>query len=461
VLALEPVPTCVEGLPATEGVLPSTARLVDLQALPRVLDELLPFDARVEGRPDVWVHHRRCADLDLFFLANTSLEIGGKARVRLRGCGALERWDLVSGAVEPLGCRQDGAWVEAELDLPAVGSQLLALRPDMRPISPPPAPITARELALSDGAWQVELRGPNALTLDHAALSAAGGDWSEPLYILDVHTRMAELGVGTPFALRFDFEAEAISAADLELVLESPRHFTISFNGVEIPTQADNGFWRDTAFRRLALPGAALRRGHNEIILRGSFRTDSELESMYLTGAFGVQMRRLGEEKRSNGLVFDRYAPERRITPAPVSISGPDSGGSIDLTAGGLAFFAGTAVLTRKVQIEQPPTGAVYFSLGRLNAAVARLRVNGQDMGALAWEPLRWEIGGALRAGENLLEIELTGTLRNLLGPHHLNGGDPVYTGPDSYRGPRGWTEDWILVPFGFGEAKMVWIKGS
>jgi hypothetical protein len=81
---------------------------------------------------------------------------------------------------------------------------------------------------------------------------------------------------------------------------------------------------------------------------------------------------------------------------------------------------------------------------------VANVRLNGHDCGSIAWAPHCLDITQEACAGKNLLEIELVGTLRNLLGPLHLAGGDPEYTGPGEFREKRLWTEDTILAPFGF-----------
>jgi hypothetical protein len=451
-LALEPVPRCIEGVLAAE-VLPVATHLTNLENLAVELDRCLPYDARVEGRPDVWVHHRHEKGLDWFFLANTSLEIDGRAVVRLRGRGRLERWDLATGGGDLLDSRQNGAVVETELDFPPVGSHLLVLRPGEPEIVPTRVSRIERVVELDDGAWDVELRGPNALTLDQARLSVDGGAWGAPQYILEIQKQLARLGVGTPFALRFEFEATNCPHGILEVVMESPAHFQLTFNDAVVSSETDAGFRWDASFRRIQLPVGVLRKGLNWIELRGVFRTDSELESIYLTGMFGVRSRWVCEERRSNGLVFERYAARRQLAPLLRRVTG----GTVNLTAGGLPFFAGTAVLNKVVHLEEIPTGDGLFELDNLSAAVARLRVNGHDCGAVAWEPWRWEVGSALRLGPNRVEIEITGTLRNLLGPHHLTGGDPVYTGPDSFHVTRDWTEDWILVPLGFRAPRLVW----
>jgi len=43
---------------------------------------------------------------------------------------------------------------------------------------------------------------------------------------------------------------------------------------------------------------------------------------------------------------------------------------------------------------------------------------------------LRVDVTGGLVSGRNVVEVELVGTLRNLLGPHHVTGADSEFTGP-------------------------------
>jgi hypothetical protein len=40
----------------------------------------------------------------------------------------------------------------------------------------------------------------------------------------------------------------------------------------------------------------------------------------------------------------------------------------------------------------------------------ARVRLNGMELGAHSWQPYRWEITRALKAGTNMLEIEVQGS---------------------------------------------------
>ncbi|MCU0509609.1 MAG: glycoside hydrolase, partial [Anaerolineae bacterium] len=83
VLAIEPLPGRVDGVPASE-TLPAGTRIVSSAALPAALDRVLPFDVRVEGRPTIWAHHRTCDNKEIYFLANTDGDHGYEATVQLR-----------------------------------------------------------------------------------------------------------------------------------------------------------------------------------------------------------------------------------------------------------------------------------------------------------------------------------------------------------------------------------------
>jgi hypothetical protein len=448
VLALEPVPTLVAGRSVDGPVLPETSQTVTLDELPDELDDLLPFDVRVSGRPAVWAHHRRIGEMDCYFLANIDCEGGGVATVELRGTGRLEEWNPVTGHVRQLSCWQQDGITHVTLDFPPVGSHLLVLHPRQAPILLRQAPERlVSQFAFSDR-WGLSLDGPNALTLD-AAQVRLDDDWSDPVHILDAHGVAAQAGVGSPFALRFTFGADVRPTGPVYLVLESPERFDVSVNGRSVAS-ADAGWWTDISFRKLDV-SAAVQAGRNEVVLDGTFARDTELESVYLIGDFGVVGRWLREENRCNGQVFHRYAPDFHVTALPDIVEAQQEVGdpAVDLTAQGLAFFAGRARLGQAIVIP-PLEGRCVLELDGLRAAIANVYVNGQQMGAVAWPPHRVDVTESVRPGENVIEVELVSTLRNLLGPHHLNGGDLIWTSPKDFRDKSRWTEDTILVPFGF-----------
>jgi hypothetical protein len=452
VLALEPLPALIDGRPSADPVLPEATRLVALDGLLDALDELLPFDVRVPGRPAIWAHHRRIDGMNCYFLANIDRDRGGVATVQLRGTGRLEAWDAATGDVRPLSSRQKGGITEVVLDFPPVGSHLLVMHPDQPPAEVEWAPErVVAEIAL-DGAWDLILDGLNALTLDTAQVRVGGesepGDWSRPMHILDAHGVVSQAGVGTEFELRFTFDVDVRPPDPVYLVVESPERFAISMNGQPV-ANGDCGWWTDISFRKVDV-SSVTRAGRNEVVLSGVFARDTELESVYLIGDFGVQGRRLGRENQCNGQVFDRYAPGFRVVEVTDRVCpGDESDGPVvDLTAQGLAFFAGRVTLRQSVTLA-PVSGRAVLDIHAPRAVVAHVWVNGEHQGSAAWPPHRVDVTAGLRPGENVIEIELVGTLRNLLGPHHLKGGDLEWTGPGQFRDKNRWTDDYILVPFG------------
>lgn len=456
VLAMEPTPALIDGRPADgDQVLPETAQIVDLDAVPDALDEVLPFDVRVPGHPEIWAHHRRIGEAECYFLANTDRDEGGTATVQLSGTGRLEAWDPATGEIRVEPSRQREGATEVTLDFPPVGSHLLMLHRDQPPADAEEVTERVANEFLLEDTWELSLDGPNALTLDTAEVRIEGGEgWSEPMHVLDAHEAVEEAGVGAAFTLRFAFDAAVRPPGPIYLVVESPHRFEIEMNGRPIAGE-DLGWWTDISFRKLDV-GEAFQAGQNEILLDGTFARDTELESVYLIGDFGVSGRRLREENRCNGQIFDRYAPDFRVTAPPDQIEVEDGrdGLAVDLTRQGLAFFAGRATLRQRVTL--PALGGrAVLEIGDLRAAVVHVSVNGERMGTAAWPPHRVDVTDGLRAGENTVEIELVGTLRNMLGPHHRAGGDPEWTGPRDFRDKQRWTDDYILVPFGFDQVRL------
>jgi hypothetical protein len=233
------------------------------------------------------------------------------------------------------------------------------------------------------------------------------------------------------------------------LAIESLERFDVAVNGQSIVT-TDAGWWTDISFRKVDVSDA-VQAGQNEIVLSSVFVRDTELESIYLVGDFGVAANWLREENRFNGQVFDRYMSDFRVTALPDVVEArQDAGGAdVDLTAQGLAFYAGRARLRQTISLPAL-NGRVVLEMHNLRAAVAHVHVNGQPMGVVSWQPHRLDITEGARPGENVIEVELVTTLRNLLGPHHLKDGDLSWTSPKEFRDKSRWTEDTILVPFGF-----------
>jgi hypothetical protein len=63
--------------------------------------------------------------------------------------------------------------------------------------------------------------------------------------------------------------------------------------------------------------------------------------------------------------------------------------------------------------------GKYKVALGKWDGTVAEVRVNGKSAGVVGWQPFEVPIDGLVKSGSNEIEVLVTGSLRNLLGPHH------------------------------------------
>jgi hypothetical protein len=81
----------------------------------------------------------------------------------------------------------------------------------------------------------------------------------------------------------------------------------------------------------------------------------------------------------------------------------------------GIRHYSGTAVYRTKFNLAEPPAGTSFLDLGTVNH-LARVRINGSDLGVVWCAPWRVEIpAGLLKPSANLLEIAVTNVWANRL----------------------------------------------
>jgi hypothetical protein len=77
----------------------------------------------------------------------------------------------------------------------------------------------------------------------------------------------------------------------------------------------------------------------------------------------------------------------------------------------GASSFAGPATYHKQFTAAKAPKGRhVYLEIDRVND-YARVTLNGKELGACSWQPYRWDVTSALKAGANDLAIEVDTTL--------------------------------------------------
>jgi hypothetical protein len=78
----------------------------------------------------------------------------------------------------------------------------------------------------------------------------------------------------------------------------------------------------------------------------------------------------------------------------------------------GTQSFAGPATYRKQFTVSAAPAGKrVFLEIGDVND-YARVKLNGKDLEAHAWQPYRWEVTNAVKPGSNDLEVEVRATAR-------------------------------------------------
>jgi hypothetical protein len=83
-------------------------------------------------------------------------------------------------------------------------------------------------------------------------------------------------------------------------------------------------------------------------------------------------------------------------------------------TESGIRYYSGIATYRKNWDVADVPKGRTYLDLGVVHD-MARVRLNGKDLGVVWCAPWRIEVTDAIRAGDNSLEIEVANRWPNRL----------------------------------------------
>jgi hypothetical protein len=491
IVATGELPRMVDGrhdlAPRLQEFLRRHVRTVVREALEETLDALIPPLVRAEvagPRRWLWQHMRRVGEAHVILLVNLSRQEAIEGTVHLgRLHGPLIRLDLAAQLAHTL-VAPDGPIPPVTLRLEPGESAVLVAGPCATgPFAvPQPATIVPEtHQALAD--WEIERLDDNSLTLDLARVRRGDEPFSAPTPVIATQQVLNAEAYDGPLTLRYSFlsDLDAEDGPQVRLVLEHPERCTITVNGTPA-AYAGLPYWRDIRWLPIDI-SALVRRGENIVDLAypefrygdatsvadQARRYGTEIEAIYVIGDFSVR----AQPARDLTVV----EPSEPTPPWPLeAIQGPFVIGTPgrlspgDLVWQGLPFYAGRIACRRTVTLAAGPAGPVWIETDRLSVPVVGVRVNGQDVGALAWRPYRVEITDALRTGENAIELILYHSLRNLLGPHHNAQGEPQSVGPASFRatgtdwaGRRlrqyaaSWRPSYGVMEFGLlGEVRLV-----
>ncbi len=361
-------------------------------------------------------------------------------RVKLRGKWQLTCMNAMDGSVTELGGTQENGFTTFLWPCDAQDSLLLRLTEGE---CAAPAPLPARKqvwMKLSEPA-SFELDEPNALVLDQCEYALDDEPWQAADHILRADNAM-RVKAGLPIRngdqvqpwmtpaepalhtahLRYRFYSE-MEAEGLLLAVEQPENAKITLNGQEVDT-APVGWYVDEDIRTLRLPG--VRKGENILLMDVPLTRRTNLEWMYILGTFGVKV-----------------AGQRlTLTEAPAQIV------LDDLTRQGLPFYTGNVTYRFEVDCGQDKPAA-WVHIPHMGAPVASVRLDGAELGCIAWQPNCIALPD-MAAGKHLLEVVAYGSRYNGFGTLHNANPNYKWYGPEAYRTTGDeWTDCYLTRPSG------------
>jgi len=480
-------PDCVDGElnPKAIESLKQISRFVTENDFSEVLDKVLPTDLKLEGSDNemVWTHYRKVANGGILQLSNTSrLKEVNVELLFSSSVSKLALWNPENGRSMKLVPEKDG---RIKLHFAATKSWLVTFgnaskEADFTKVYQLPRAKT--EIAKMQGKWQGKRLDPNALTLDFARYSIdSGKTFSQPEPVIGIHQRLTKDKYTGKLILKFEPQV-AVVPTKYSLVVEQPQLYQLSVNGKEINFEGTE-YYRDHAFRIQDISGT-LKEGSNEILMAVKYvapepaslnaikRYGTEIESICLIGDFAVAV-----TPSILPFIKSQKYRDKKLVEKPVyhisrfEITKENTSFDKDLVLQGYPFFAGKFVLNNSFKVENVLKSKKYFlSFPSFEAIVLKVKVNGKELAPLVFSPWESEISGAIREGENIVEIEMVNSMRNLLGPHHHSGGELNEVGPASFTGnpqwpnvggendwydlrlkgsPTLWRDDYCLIPFG------------
>ena len=182
-----------------------------------------------------------------------------------------------------------------------------------------------------------------------------------------------------------------------KLVVERPELWTVAINGNAVDPVSDT-WWLDQSFGVFHI-GKWVEKGENKVTVTCKpMKIHAEIEPVYILGNFSLAPAAKG---------WTIQAPREKVETGSWKEQG-------------LPFYSWDMTYHRNFDISSK-SDYYEVGLGDWLGTVAEVSVNGQHAGTIALPADRIPVTGMIREGDNRIEVKITGSLKNLLGPHHNN----------------------------------------
>ena len=281
-----------------------------------------------------------------------------------------------------------------------------------------------------DGKWS---DGAEVLRTDRQIRSSVGIEWRgggmlQPWYSKLHHkTKYGEL------QLSYEFYIDRLPEGEIFLAGERPEWNNYKINGVQLYCEDKNDFWIDDCFKKMKIPASALRLGRNEVTVDVTFMRTTNIEALYLVGAFGVSV---------DGHRCTLTEPPARM-------------GCDNYAAYGMPFYTGNLTFTispeeyKGALMEALEEGMrVILSPKDFTGGCVKVTAGGKST-VLGWDPYEADVTEAIVNGLPIY-VTVYGTRANLFGPLHETPRPASSCGPGSFvTSGEHWTDGYSLIDSG------------
>lgn len=377
-------------------------------------------------------------------------------------------FNAVSGEEEAVAFENIGDDLVIENIIFANGSMVLFVYDECVKTSATKQDVTLSPLNFKNE-WQFTA-DDNAITLDYCDVYFDGELAHKNLPVNDVQEKALAFERKVNTKVVFKFNVKDLSFNKCELVVETPEIFNITVND-NLIEKTIKGHYCDTSFKVIDVY-KYIKEGENQIALECEFSQseqvyenakkslvfeseknklsyDMEIEAIYLKGDFAVKTD-CQFDSLERGAV--RAEGQFYLTKQPKTIT------SGDIVKQGFPFFAGSITYKQTVNLTADECKNRSIKFDKLGSTVIAVKINGKAAPKIMWQPYEVDLSELLREGENDIEIVITGSLRNLLGPFHLSDGENYWVCPNSFfhespiwrKGLNpNWTHSYCFVEFG------------
>ena len=399
----------------------------------------------------VLVNHRIDTGAHIVFLANTDVDNGYDVTITVKALGGVVELDPLTGRAFRYASSTTSDGVTIATSLPPSGSRIFLID-QSQTLQPGTVAAFDEEDLVIEGPYNFQRLHDNVLTLDRCSLEIDGRQVldDEPVWKAKrelwratgidefictqpwiVEKRNIRTRTNTS-VLTFRFTAGDIPEK-LYFAVESADRFEIAINGTNVEPTPGKWFL-DKRIHVVEFSGH-LTTGENVITMSTDFLWDTDIDNVYLYGDFAVM-------KTDAGFAL-HYEFENLETG--------------DWTLQGYPFYAGSIAYKLGFDLEPQSDERYQLDLSGVKGVTRNVTLNGTEIGAVPFPPACVEITSALKDGTNTLEIEVAGSLANMIGPHRFSGGKrPDVITPAVYFDDGTPKDIYEFVPYGFIEPPKI-----